>query len=72
MKNYLLGVMLADTDGPFNAAEIFRSLMIYGLDESHFYNSVEIIKSVTPNELLELAIKYLDPQTMIEVIAGNK
>ncbi len=72
VKSYLLGVLLADADGPFNIAEIVRGLVVYGLDESHFNRNIEQIKSVTSEELMMLADHYLDPDSMIEVISGSK
>ncbi|MCY7410662.1 MAG: insulinase family protein [Chitinophagales bacterium] len=72
VKNYLLGVILADADGAFNVAEIVRGLVVYDQTEKNFYESIEKIKSVTSNELQVLAQKYFDPQTMIEVVAGAK
>jgi predicted Zn-dependent peptidase len=72
VKNYMLGVMLADADGPFNVSEIVRGLVSFGLEESHFTNMVDETRKVTSEELLQLAQKYLDPDSMIEVIAGAK
>ncbi len=70
VKNYLLGVILADADGPFNVAEIIRGLIVYGMDVSQFHRNIDQIKSVTSDELMNLAIQYLDPASMIEVVAG--
>jgi zinc protease len=72
VKNYLLGVMLADADGPFNAAEVLRGLILYGMDENDFSKAVEEIRTVTSEELSNLALKYLKPDEMIEVVAGAK
>jgi len=72
VKNYMLGVMLADADGPFNVSEIIRGLIVFGLNESHFEEMVNATRSVTSSELQQLAQAYLDPESMIEVIAGSK
>jgi zinc protease len=71
VKNYLLGVFLSDVDGPFNAADILRSLIVYGLNEQFFYGMVEKIKTTSAEQLRELAEKYFDPETMTEVVSGN-
>jgi predicted Zn-dependent peptidase len=71
VRNYMLGVFLGDVDGPFNVAEVMRGLIVYGLDETFFYQLVDRIKTVTPAELQQMAIKYLDPESMLEVVAGN-
>jgi predicted Zn-dependent peptidase len=72
VKNYLLGVILADADGAFNVAEIVRGMVVYDQNENDFYNSIEKIRTVTPEELMALANKYLDKELMIEVVAGSK
>jgi len=72
VKNYLLGVMLADANGPFNVAEIIRGLIVYGQDESHFNQTIGQIRNVTSEELMALASTYLHPDSMIEVVAGSK
>jgi predicted Zn-dependent peptidase len=38
------------------------------LDENYFYNSINTIKSVTPEELQQLAIKYLQPEEFYELV----
>lgn len=71
VKNYLLGVFLGDVDGPFNVAEVLRGLIVYGLDEQFFYRLIETTKNISSPDLQELAIKYFDPESMMEVVAGN-
>ncbi|MBA3647140.1 MAG: insulinase family protein [Chitinophagales bacterium] len=71
VKNYMLGVFLADADGPFNVSDIVRGLKVYELKESFFYNMIEKIKSVTSEELLQLAVQYFDPGSMLEIVVGN-
>lgn len=72
VKNYLLGGMLSDADGPFNVSEVIRGLIVYGLDESHFHATIAQIRTVTSEELIALAEKYLEPASMIEVVVGSK
>ncbi|MBA2406545.1 MAG: insulinase family protein [Chitinophagales bacterium] len=71
VKNYLLGVYLGDVDGALNVAEVLRGLIVYGLDEQFFYNLIESVKSVTPEEIQRLAIKYFDNSNMVEVVVGD-
>lgn len=72
VKNYLLGVILAHADGAFNVAEIVRGMVVYDQNESDFYNSIEKLRTVTPEELIALANKYFDTEKLIEVVAGSK
>jgi len=72
VKNYLLGDILSDVDGPFNVSEIIRGLIGYCMDESHFHATIGQIRTVTSEELLALAEKYLDPGSMTEAVVGSK
>lgn len=68
VKNYLMGVHLADLDGPFNVLARWKNLILNGLDEKYFYDSIETIKTVTAKELQDMAQKYLMPKDFIELI----
>ena len=71
VRNYLLGSYLSDVDGPFNAAEILRSLIINDLDEDFFYRQVETTRNATSEILQQLAMKYFDPGEMFSVVVGK-
>jgi predicted Zn-dependent peptidase len=68
VKNYLLGGLLGDLDGPFSILHRWRSIILNGFDESYFNNNVRIYKSVTPAELQALAQKYFNPSDYHEVV----
>ena len=68
VKNYLLGGLLGDLDGPFSILRRWRSLILDGFDESRFNNSVRIYKSVTPNELQMLARRYFRKEEFYEIV----
>lgn len=68
VKNYLLGGLLGDLDGPFSILHRWRSIILNGFDESYFNNNVRIYKSVTPAELQALAQKYFNPSDFHEVV----
>lgn len=68
VKNYLMGIYLADLDGAFNVMARWKGLILHGLDEQYFYETIRTIKTITPNELQELAIKYLNPKDFIELV----
>ncbi|HUM46470.1 MAG TPA: pitrilysin family protein [Chitinophagales bacterium] len=71
VKNYLLGVFLSDVDGAFNVAEVVRGLEVYGLKEDFFYHLINTIRTITAAEVQQLADRYLNPEGMLEVVAGN-
>lgn len=72
VKNYLMGGFLRSADGPFALAELVKGVAEYnlGLD---FYNSyIKTIKTITPEEIQHMAVKYLQPDSLIKVVAGKK
>lgn len=68
VKNYLLGNLLGDLDGPFSILQRWRTLILNGLTVEHFNKNVNIYKTVTAKELQALANKYFDIENMYEVV----
>jgi zinc protease len=68
VRNYLIGTILGDLDGPFQIMGRWKNIILNNLDEKYFYNSVETIKTITAEELRELAKKYLNPDDFYELI----
>src|SRR5215467_9244674 len=66
-RNFMIGTLLGDLDGPFQVAGRWKSILLNNLDESYFYNGINTIKSITAKELQELANKYLDPEAFYEL-----
>lgn len=69
-RNYLLGKFLSRTDGPFNQMEIFKSYFIEELDINKFEEITETIKQTDAVSLQQLAQKYLQKESMLEVVGG--
>ena len=68
VKNYLIGTILGDLDGPFHIIGRWKNIILNGLTEDYFYNSVQTIKTVDSKTLQELANKYLDPASFYELV----
>ena len=68
VKNYLIGTILGDLDGPFHIIGRWKNLILNGLDEQYFYTSVNVIKTISAKELQELANKYLHPEKFYELV----
>jgi zinc protease len=66
-KNFMIGTLLGDLDGPFQVAGRWKSLILNGFTEEYFYQSIEIIKNIQPAELQELANKYLNAADFYEL-----
>jgi predicted Zn-dependent peptidase len=72
VKNYMLGSFLRSVDGPFAMAERFKGVMLYNLGYDTFDKYLATIRTTSSSSLQELANKYLDKNTMIELVAGKK
>jgi zinc protease len=68
VRNYMMGSILGDLDGPFHIIARWKNYILNGLDDSYFYNSINTIKSVTAEQVKELAEKYLVPEEFYELV----
>lgn len=71
VKSYILGDLLRSFDGPFALAESLKSVLDYGLDYTYYDRLVATVKNITADELIALANKYFQEESLIEVIAGK-
>jgi predicted Zn-dependent peptidase len=68
VKNYLIGTLLGDLDGPFQIIGRWKNLILNGLDDQFFYHSVDTIKNIGAEELKSLANKYLNPDEFYQLV----
>ncbi len=68
VKNYLLGNLLGDLDGPFSILQRWRTLILNGFTIDHFNRNIAIYKNITPAEVKELAVKYFDTKDFFEMV----
>lgn len=68
VRNYMMGSILGDMDGPFQIIARWKNIILNNLDEKYFYDSIETIKSVSAEELQALAQKYLQPGDFYELV----
>lgn len=68
VKNYLLGNLLTNLDGPFNIAEVVKTFITEGLPLSAYEQLATSIRKATAEELRELARKYFKKDTLWEVV----
>jgi len=68
VRNYLMGGILGDLDGPFHIIARWKNIILNNLTEQHFYDSINTIKSISASELQEMAAKYLQPEDFYELV----
>ena len=68
VRNYMMGSILGDLDGPFQVIARWKNIILNDLDEKYFYDSINTIKSIKAEELKQLAEKYLQPEEFYELV----
>ena len=68
VKNYLLGNLLGDLDGPFSILQRWRTLILNDMNAEHFNRNVQSYKTVSAKELHALAQKYLCTDEFYEAV----
>ncbi len=68
VRNYMIGTILGELDGPFQIMGRWKNIILNGLTEKYFYDSMATIKNVTGEELMEMAKKYLVPEDFYELV----
>ncbi|MGN6493512.1 MAG: M16 family metallopeptidase [Agriterribacter sp.] len=68
VKNYLIGTILGDLDGPFHIIARWKNIILNNLGDNYFYESIRAIKTIGVKEVQELANKYLLPEKFYELV----
>jgi predicted Zn-dependent peptidase len=68
VRNYMMGGILGELDGPFQIIARWKNIVLNDLTEKYFYDSINTIKTVSAEELQQLAQKYLNPEEFYELV----
>ena len=68
VRNYMIGSLLGDLDGPFQIIARWKNYILNNLDGDYFYNSLNTVRTVTAEELQDLAKRYLNPDDFYELM----
>lgn len=72
VKNYALGNFLRSMDGPFALADRFKNIWLHGMDYSYYETYLQTLSDITADELKEIANKYLNKNSIYELVVGAK
>jgi zinc protease len=67
-RNYLMGHLMTQIDGPFATMDLIKSFKIENLDDNLFAKTIDMIQQITPKALQELARKYLDVEKWAVIV----
>ncbi|MFZ9662156.1 MAG: M16 family metallopeptidase, partial [Chitinophagaceae bacterium] len=68
VKNYMLGSVLGDLDGPFHIIGRWKNIILNELPVDYFEKTIEAIKKVSSNDIQILANKYLKQEDFYELV----
>jgi predicted Zn-dependent peptidase len=68
VRNYMLGGLMGDLDGPFQIMARWKNYLLNELPDHYFEDSVATIRSMTPQKLQELANRYLQSDAFYELV----
>lgn len=68
VRNYMIGGILGDLDGPFQLMARWKNLILNGLTQDYFYQTIDTIKHCSSKELQTLANKYLCTDDFCELV----
>jgi predicted Zn-dependent peptidase len=68
VKNFMLGTVLGDLDGPFHIIGRWKNIVLNDLPDTYFADYIRTIKTITAEELQALSNKYLQPEAFYELV----
>lgn len=71
VKSYLAGRLLKSVNTPFALAEKFKNIHLYGLTYDFYQNYLKTLETITPQQVLTVANRYLVADQWREVVVGG-
>jgi zinc protease len=72
VKNYLKGNFLRSMDGPFSLADRFKHIWLHNMDYTYYEKYIQALSDITAANLRDIAIKYLQKDSIYELVVGAK
>lgn len=71
VKNIMAGELMRILDGPFGIADVTTENILCGFDNSHIQEHLQRIRATAPEELRDLAQRYLAAEDLVRVVVGD-
>lgn len=71
VRNYMLGSMLGSLENALSHADKFKNIHFFGLGYNYYQSYINTVKTITPEQVMNLANKYLDFDAFQKVIVGK-
>jgi predicted Zn-dependent peptidase len=71
VRNYLTGDIIRSLDGSLDLGERYAYLISKDMPLDYFYKYMTVTRSITATELQQIAKKYLNPNTFIQIAVGK-
>ena len=70
VKNYIIGSFQSELNTAFALTDKFKSVYYHGLDYDYYTNLIDVVRSINPEEISELARKHFNPDDLLTVAVG--
>jgi len=71
VRNYMLGSLLGSLENVMSHADKFKNIYFAGLGYEYYERYTQVIRSITSEEVMQMANKYLDLDQFYKVIVGK-
>lgn len=71
VKNYMLGTILRNFDGPFALADSLKNILDYNLTYDYYTNFIKTVKNIDSNKIYELCNTYINMDAFYEIVVGK-
>ena len=72
VRSYMLGSMLGSLENAFSHADKFKNIYFSGLGYDYYDNYIKTVKTITADDLMVLANRYLNTDDFVKVVVGKK
>lgn len=71
VRNYMIGGFQRSIDGPFAQADRHKIICLHEQSDDYYARYLEVIRTVTAEQLRQLAQHYLNQEQLFEIVAGK-